>query len=92
MLAPLVTAAIDGPVPGAPACETETDTPAIEMMAERAPPALAATASVIVAGPVPTALPEYVIHYGGLWTAQAQDAEVWMVTAGFPFWREGPLA
>jgi hypothetical protein len=56
----------------------------METMALRAGPELAAAARVIVAGPVPTTLPEYVIHEGRLWTAQGHEALVWMVTLKLP--------
>src|ERR1017187_9547221 len=80
LLAPLVTAVIDAEVPFKPACETETDTPAIEMMAERAPPALGETARVMVAEPLPEDAPEAVIQLGKPETAHKQEGLVCMLT------------
>src|ERR1039457_1078858 len=80
LLAPLVTAVIVAEVPVKPACETETDTPAIEMMAERPPPALAATARVMVAVPAPEDAPETVIQLGKPETVQEQEGVVCMPT------------
>ncbi len=54
------------------------------MNVDRVLPELADTASVMVAPPVPTGLPEYVSHCGKFWTAQGQDPLVWMLIVTFP--------
>jgi hypothetical protein len=58
------------------ACVTTKEIPAMETIAERAAPVLAATTNVIVAGPVPEALPDETIHEGRLAIVQEHEASV----------------
>ena len=56
----------------------------METVAVRVAPVFAATLSVTLPEPAPTPLPETVIQAGKLWTIQAQDEPVWMVTEKLP--------
>ena len=84
-VAAFVTAVIVGPEgAGLASCVIVTGTPAMETVARRGPARLLATASVMVAGPEPTALPGTVIHPGSPEIAHEQDGLVWTPTVMVP--------
>ena len=65
-------------------CVTDTWTPVIEILAERAAPRLAAIARLTVAGPVPEVVTPAVTHGGNPEIAQEHEEAPWKITVRVP--------